>query len=153
MHHESGHINLPGWVPGAPLWEQPGNPDGSFVLPSSAFPSSKSLNDNVANIHRRQRSRSPRLKASTGSATDAPIHASIPFNFISQPFVENAHAVIGPNSSCSTANVQQSQGNAPCSSESSSHKGKGLRCGAGGEYHGVQQPSPYSQKRPRAIFQ
>ena len=28
------------------------------------------------------------------------------------------------------------------------YRGKGLRCGGGGEYHGVQQPSPYSQKCP-----
>ena len=28
------------------------------------------------------------------------------------------------------------------------YRGKGLRSGGGGEYHGVQQPSPYSQKCP-----
>ena len=71
--------HLPGWVPGAPLWEQPGSLDGSFVLPSSAPLCSLSLSDNGANTHRKQRSRSPRSKASTGGATDAPTHASTPF--------------------------------------------------------------------------
>ncbi len=144
--------HLPVWAPGAPLWEQPGNPEGSSVLPSSAFASSKSLNDNVANIHRRQRSRSAKFKASTGSATDAPIHASISFNSISHFSVESVHADYCPNSRCPTANVQQTRGNAPCSSESSSHKGKGLRCGRRGEQHGLYEPPPYNQKCPPPIL-
>ena len=31
--------HLPGWVPGAPLWEQPGILDGSSVFSSAAFAS------------------------------------------------------------------------------------------------------------------
>ena len=48
--------HLPGWVPGAPLGEQPGNLDGALDLPSSAHPCSPSLAASAANIHRRQRS-------------------------------------------------------------------------------------------------
>ena len=135
-----------------PIWEQPGKLDESLVSPTSACSSPKSANDNVANFHRRQRSRSPRSKASTGSATDAPIHASTPFNAFSHISVESGHADGCPNSGCPTANVQQTRGNAPCSSESSSHKGKGLRCGRRGEQHGLYEPPPYNQKLPPLRF-
>ena len=47
------------------------------------------------------------------------------------------------------ANAQSVVGIVPVDS-TDPFAGKGLRCGAGGEYHGVQQPSPYNQKRPPA---